>query len=191
MKARSKNDYGSLTVIWGSMYSGKSEELQRQMDRAKYGGKKYQLFKPSKDNRYSEDDVVTHYGKGLKAQVVKDSFELLSKVDKDTTVIGIDEGQFFDFGLIEVCKVLKRDFHVDIYISGLDMKFNGEPFPLMMELAAISNQCTKFQAVCVKCGEDAYISHRLTDDDSDIVVGSNGVYVALCEKHHFEEKNKR
>lgn len=184
------NGFGSIEVIWGSMYSGKSEELQRQMDRAKYGGKKWQLFKPKKDNRYHDEEVVTHYGKGLKAEVVSNSFEILSSVHKDTKVVGIDEGQFFDYGLIDVCKKLKRDYHIEVYISGLDMKFNGEPFPVMMELAAISNQCRKIQAVCVKCGENAYISHRLTDDDSDIVVGSEGVYVALCEKHHLENKIK-
>ena len=190
MTAFNGNSFGSIEVIWGSMYSGKSEELQRQMDRARYGGKKWQLFKPEKDNRYNEEEVVTHYGKGLKAEVVKSSFEILSKIDKDTKVVGIDEGQFFDYGLIDVCKKLKRDYHIEVYVSGLDMKFNGEPFPVMMELASISNQCKKFQAVCVRCGEDAYISHRLTDDDSDIVVGSEGVYVALCEKHHLLETKK-
>jgi thymidine kinase len=170
------------------MYSGKTEELLRQIKRAKIAGKKFQLFKPSKDDRYGIDQVKTHYGFGLEAIVVKNSEDLLDKVDSDTHIIGIDEGQFFDSGLIDVCQILKRQYHVDVIVSGLDLKFNCEPFEVMMNLAALSDKCNKFNAVCVKCGKDAYVSHRLTQDSSDIVVGSEGVYVALCEKHHLEEK---
>lgn len=183
-------DFGSITLNWGSMYSGKTEELQRQMRRAVFAGKKYQLFKPAKDNRYSEDEVVTHYGFGLKATVVKNAKELLEKVEKDTHVVGIDEAQFFDLDLVDVCQILKREYHIDVVVSGLDMKFNGEPFEVTMRLAAIADKCPKFNAVCIKCGKDAYISHRLIRDDTDIVVGSEGVYVALCEKHYLEELNK-
>jgi len=173
------------------MYSGKTEELLRQLRRAEFGGKKYQLFKPAKDDRYSETEATTHYGFGMEANVVKDSEELYSKVDKDTHVVGIDEGKFFDKGLTEICQRLKREYHVDVIVSGLDMKFNGEPFEVMMNLAAIAKDSKKFQAVCVNCGEDAYISHRLINDNTDIVVGSQGVYVALCEKHHLAETEKR
>lgn len=187
MTIANRKDFGSITVCWGSMFSGKSEELLRQMKRAKIGGKKYQLFKPKKDDRYSNNEVVTHYGLGIKCNVVKDAKEILDIVDKDTYVIGIDEGQFFDDELIDVCQKLKREYHIDVVVSGLDMKFNGEPFEVMMKLAAISDKCNKYNAVCVECGKNAYISHRLVDDDSDIIVGSDGVYIALCEKHHLEK----
>lgn len=183
-----KKDFGSITVNWGSMFSGKSEELLRQIKRAKIGGKKYQLFKPKKDDRYSEDEVVTHYGFGIKAIVVNNANEILELIEKDSHVIGIDEGQFFGDELVQVCQTLKKEFHMDVVVSGLDMKFNGEPFEVMMNLAAISDKCPKFNAVCVECGEDAYISHRLTEDGEDIVVGSEGIYIALCEKHHLEKR---
>lgn len=186
-----RKDFGTITVNWGSMYSGKTEELLRQIRRASIGGKKYQLFKPLKDDRYSQTEATTHYGFGLEAIVVKDAEELFKHVDKDTHLIGIDEGQFFDMNLVEVCQRLKKEYHIDIIISGLDMKFNGEPFDVMKELAAISNDSKKFQAVCVQCGNDAYISHRLINDETDIVVGSSGVYVALCERHHIVELEKR
>lgn len=190
MTVYNRKDFGSINVNWGSMYSGKTEELLRQIKRATFAGKKFQLFKPSKDDRYGIDQVKTHYGFGLEAIVVKDSAELLSKVEKDTQVIGIDEGQFFDQGIVEVCQKLKREYHIDVIISGLDLKFNCEPFEVMMRLAALSDKCTKFNAVCVICGKDAYVSHRLTKDESDIVIGSEGVYSALCEKHHLEENSK-
>lgn len=188
MSVYNGKDFGSITLNFGSMYSGKTEELLRQIKRAKIAGKKFQLFKPSKDDRYGIDQVKTHYGFGLEAIVVKDSADLLNKVENDTQVIGIDEGQFFDCDLVSVCQKLKREYHIDVIVSGLDMKFNCEPFEVTMRLAAISDKCNKFNAVCVKCGKDAYVSHRLTQDNSDIVVGSEGVYVALCEKHHLEEE---
>ncbi|MNJ90157.1 Thymidine kinase [compost metagenome] len=191
MSVYNGKDFGSIIVNWGSMYSGKTEELLRLIKRANFAGKKFQLFKPAKDDRYDINQVKTHYGFGLEAIVVKDSLELLQKVDKDVQVIGIDEAQFFGCDLVEVCQKLKREYHIDVIISGLDMKFNCEPFEVMMKLAAISDKCTKFSAVCVKCGKDAYVSHRITEDNDDIVVGSEGVYVALCEKHHLEEIDKK
>jgi thymidine kinase len=190
MTIENGKDFGSITVNWGSMYSGKTEELLRLIRRSTFAGKKYQLFKPARDDRYDKEKVSTHYGFGIEATIVKDSADLLSKVDKDTQLVGIDEGQFFDDNLIDVCQKLKREYHVDVIISGLDMTFAGEPFELMAHLAAIADKAPKFNAVCVKCGEDAYISHRLTKDDAKIVVGSEGVYVALCEKHHIEEEGK-
>ena len=187
MTAFNNKEFGSITVNFGGMYSGKTEELQRQIKRKKIAGKKYQIFKPLTDNRYSEDKVVTHYGYELDALVVKNANEILERIEKDTEVIGIDEVQFFNKDIIEVCQKLKREYHVDIIISGLDMKFNGEPFEVTALLAAISDKCIKFNAVCVKCGEDAYISHRIINNNDDIVVGSEGMYVALCEKDWLKE----
>jgi thymidine kinase len=178
------NDYGSITVIWGSMYSGKTEELIRRLKRAIFANQQYQLFKPLKDDRYSKDEVKTHYGQGLHATVVKNSFELLNSIDPKAKIIGIDEGQFFDEDLIFVCKKLKTEQHMDIIISGLDMNCFGTPYKIMSELAAISNNCVKLNAVCVDCGKDAYISHILVDDTSGELVGGSDTYVALCEKHY-------
>lgn len=178
-------DFGSITLVWGSMYSGKTEELIRRLKRSGFAGHKYQLFKPLKDDRYDKSKVKTHYGDGLDAVVVKNSFELLDKIDPESKVIGIDEGQFFDDNLVYVCQKLKTEHHMDVIISGLDMNCFGVPYKPMMELAAISNDCIKFKAVCTDCGNDAYISHILIDDESGEVVGSDGVYVALCEKDHM------
>jgi len=184
------NEFGTITVVWGSMYSGKTEELIRRIKRAVFANQKYQLFKPSKDDRYSKDEVKTHYGQGLKAVVVKSSFELLDKIQPDTKIVGIDEGQFFDEDLIYVCQKLKQDYHIDVVVSGLDMNCFGKPYRLMSDLAAISNDCIKLKAVCVDCGKDAYISHILIEDKSGEVVGGADTYVALCEKHYVI-KNKK
>ena len=178
------NDYGSITVIWGSMYSGKTEELIRRIKRAVFANQQYQIFKPSKDDRYSRDEVKTHYGQGLHATVVKNSFDLLNSIDPKTKIVGIDEGQFFDEDLIFVCKKLKTEQHMDIIISGLDMNCFGNPYKVMSELAAISNHCIKLSAVCIDCGKDAYISHILVDDESGELVGGADTYIALCEKHY-------
>ena len=185
MSIFNENKFGNLTVIWGSMYSGKTEELIRRLKRSIIANQKYQLFKPSKDNRYSEKEVKTHYGNGLEALVVKNSFELLQKVEQDTKIIGIDEGQFFDEDIVYVCKKLKSEYHINIIVSGLDMNCFGNPYKNMMELAAISNECIKLRAVCCDCGEDAYISHILIEDKTGEVVGGADTYIALCEKHYL------
>jgi Thymidine kinase len=177
-------EFGSITVVWGSMYSGKTEELIRRLKRAQFAGLKYQLFKPAKDDRYGVTKVATHYGNGLDAIVVKNSYELLEKIDPECSVIGIDEGQFFDENLVYVCQELKSKHHIDVIVSGLDMNCFAVPYKNMMELAAISNECIKFKAVCSDCGKDAYISYILIDDNSGEVIGSEGVYIALCEKDY-------
>lgn len=188
MSIYNEKDFGTITLIWGSMYSGKTEELIRRLKRAKFAGQKYQLFKPSKDNRYDKTKVKTHYGDGLEAIVVKNSFELLDKIDPECKIIGIDEGQFFDENLVYVCQKLKSEYHMDVIVSGLDMNCFAVPYELMMKLAAISNECIKFKAVCTDCGKDAYISHILIDDNSGEVVGSDGIYIALCEKDYLKRK---
>ncbi len=187
------NNFGSITVIWGSMYSGKTEDLIRRIKRASIANQKYQLFKPKKDSRYSETSVVTHYGQGIDAKVVTNSFELLNFVDLDTKVVGIDEGQFFDEDLVFVCKKLKSEYHIDVIVSGLDMNCFGSPYKVMSELSSISNDCFKLKAICSDCGSDAYISHILISDDTGEVVGGQDFYVSLCEKDFLKrnmEKNK-
>jgi thymidine kinase len=191
MSIYNENDFGTITVVWGSMYSGKTQELIRRLKRCVFANQKYQLFKPSKDDRYSKSEVKTHYGEGLDAIVVKNSFDLLEKIDPQVKVVGIDEGQFFDDDLVYVCKKLKSEYHIDVIVSGLDMNCFSKPYKNMMELAAISNDCVKFKAVCTDCGQDAYISHILIEDSSGEVVGSKDIYVALCEKHYFIKNNTK
>lgn len=191
MSIYNDKEFGSITVIWGSMYSGKTEELIRRIKRSVFANQKYQLFKPTKDDRYSKNEVKTHYGQGLQATVVKNSFELLDNVDLKTKIVGIDEGQFFDDDLIYVCQKLKQEYHIDVVVSGLDMNCFGKPYKLMSELAAISNECIKLKAVCVDCGKDAYVSHILIEDTSGEVVGGSDTYIALCEKDHIIRNSKK
>lgn len=177
---------GTITVNLGSMFSGKTEELLRQMRRAKYAQRSWRLFKPAKDNRHAGVEVVTHEGNSMEAIVVERSRDILDHVTPGMTV-GIDEGQFFDDELIIVCRQLKKA-GCKVHISGLDMKFNGTAFMNMAELAMIANKVNKFHAVCVQCGEDAYVSHRLVQSDEDILVGGADEYEALCESCDLERK---
>lgn len=172
-----------IRVNWGSMFSGKSEELLKRMRRASIGGKTIRLYKPRLDDRYSVDEVVTHYGASYPCKVLGDLSELLTEDLSGVDVIGIDEGQFFGDNLVEVCVALKkRGF--EVIVSGLDMWSSGEPVMNMAMLAAISNTAKKFHAVCVKTGQDAYISHCLAAKDGDVLVGGADSYIAVCEEAH-------
>jgi thymidine kinase len=181
--------FGLLTVNIGSMFSGKTEELLRQMRRAKIAGKTYKLFKPARDNRHEGVEVVSHGGDRLEAIVVKDAREIPKFVGPGD-VVGIDEGQFFEEYLVPVVRTLKRQGS-HVFVSGLDMKFNGTPFQVMAELSMIANKVKKFNAVCVHCGEDAYVSHRKVQGDEDILVGGAEAYIALCENCDYEAMRAR
>ncbi len=172
---------GWIEVICGPMFSGKSEELIRRIRRAEIARLRVQLFKPELDSRYSRDEIVSHSMQRLPSEPVKDSQEILARVHDKTEVVGIDEAQFLDEGLPEVCNRLanrgKR-----IIVAGLDMDFRGEPFGPMPTLMAIAEYVTKQLAICVRCGNPANHTQRLTSDTGTVVVGAAETYEARCRR---------
>ncbi|AEO93397.1 thymidine kinase [Bacillus phage G] len=177
---------GYLEIISGGMYSGKSEELIRRLKRCSFANIKFQLFKPEIDNRYSENKVVTHdKDSQLSALSVSTPKELISLVESDTTVVGIDEVQFFDETIVEVIEQLNEK-GIRVVAAGLDMYSTGEPFGSTGILMAKAKYVSKLHAVCVVCGNNAYISKAISENDSannesTVKVGSVGDYVAVCE----------
>ncbi|GAB4575105.1 MAG: thymidine kinase [Anaerolineae bacterium] len=180
---------GRVEVICGSMFSGKTEELIRRLRRARIARQEVQVFKPVLDNRYAEEKVVSHNGQGLAAEPVNSAKEILDRVNDNTTVVGIDEAQFFDEALPEIVDVLAGR-RVRVILAGLDMDFRGEPFGVMPALMARAEEVTKLHAICVKCGEEASRTQRLVNgqparyDDPVIMVGAAEVYEARCREHH-------
>ncbi len=180
---------GRVEVICGSMFSGKTEELIRRLRRAEIARQKVQVFKPALDNRYAEEKVVSHNGVGLAAKPVDSAASILQSVDPDTTVVGIDEAQFFDEGLPAVVNELAGR-GVRVVLAGLDMDFRGEPFGSMPVLMARAEEVTKLHAICVVCGEEASRTQRLVNgrpahyNDPVIMVGASEVYEARCREHH-------
>lgn len=174
---------GQIEVIVGCMFSGKTEELIRRVRRAQLAKQRVQVFKPAIDNRYSEEDVASHSDQRVRSIPVRRSTEILSLLDDTTRVVGIDEGQFFDEGLVEVVQRLaKRGLRV--IIAGLDMNFKAEPFHPMPLLMAIAEDVSKQQAVCVQCGKPATRTQRLSRSDNEIEVGAHGAYEARCRNCH-------
>ncbi len=184
------NKTGRVEVIAGCMFSGKSEELIRRLKRARIARQKVQVFKPSLDTRYSEIDVVSHNGEKISAVPVKNSTEITEKVSPDTDVVGIDEAQFFDKGIVSVANDLANR-GIRVILAGLDMDFRGEPFGPMPELLAIAEEVQKLHAICTVCGEDATRTQRLINgkpanyDDPVIMLGASEKYEARCRKHHY------
>lgn len=172
---------GSIEVISGCMFSGKSEELIRRLRRAQIARQRVQIFKPAIDKRYSEDEIVSHSEQKLKAIVVKDTQELLTMLDHRTEVIGIDEVQFFDDKVVQACKRL-ADLGRRVVIAGLDMDYQGQPFANTRDLMAIAESVTKNLAICVRCGAPAGFTQRLIDSDERIVVGATDAYEARCRR---------
>ncbi|WP_300729947.1 thymidine kinase [uncultured Bacteroides sp.] len=169
---------GRIEVICGSMFSGKTEELIRRMKRAKFARQRVEIFKPAIDTRYSEEDVVSHDNNIIKSTPIDSSASILlfsSEID----VVGIDEAQFFDEGLVYVCNELANR-GVRVIIAGLDMDFKGIPFGPIPALCAIADEVTKVHAICVKCGDLAYISHRTVDNDKRVLLGETTEYEPLC-----------
>ncbi len=170
-------------MICGSMFSGKTEELVRRVRRAQYGRQKVQVFKPAVDNRYSDDHVQSHDANKILSTPVKTAWEIVERVDDNTRVVGIDEIQFFDDSIVEVCnKLAYRGIHV--VAAGLDMDFQGQPFGPIPKLLAIAEHVTKLQAVCVVCGMPATRSQRLVGGDGVVAVGATEMYEARCRFHH-------
>jgi thymidine kinase len=185
-----KPETGSLEVICGSMFSGKTEELIRLLRRATIAKQKVQVFKPAIDNRYDEVKIASHAGMNFDAIPIQRSAEILEKIDADTTVVGIDEAQFLDPEIVAVASKLADDGR-RVIVAGLDTDFRGEPFGSMPLLLAKAELVVKLQAICVICGEPASRTQRLVNgkparyDDPVVVVGAAEMYEARCRKHHI------
>ena len=171
---------GRIEVVCGSMFSGKTEELIRRLKRATFAKQKVEIFKPSIDVRYSEQDVVSHDQNSIPSTPIDSSSSILLLAG-DNDVIGIDEAQFLDMGLVDVCNQLAYR-GIRVIIAGLDMDFKGVPFGPIPALCAIADEVTKVHAICVKCGSLAYISHRLVDSDKRVLLGETQEYEPLCRE---------
>jgi thymidine kinase len=169
---------GWIEVICGSMFSGKTEELLRRLRRSRFANQKTLLFKPKKDQRYHDSNVVSHDENFMDATVVQSSVDIL-KLDPDTAVIGIDEAQFFDEQLPEVCEKLAIR-GIRVIVAGLDMDFKGRPFGPMPDLLAVAEYITKVHAICPHCGNLATHSYRLSEEDETIVLGQKDKYEPRC-----------
>ena len=169
---------GRIEVVCGSMFSGKTEELIRRMKRAKFAKQKVEIFKPAIDTRYSDNDVVSHDQNAIPSTPVETSSSILL-LSSDIEVVGIDEAQFLDMGLVDVCNELANR-GVRVIVAGLDMDFRGVPFGPMPALCAIADDVTKVHAICVRCGNLAYLSHRLVQNDKRVLLGEKMEYEPLC-----------
>jgi len=169
---------GTIEVICGSMFSGKTEELIRRLKRAKIAKQKVEIFKPEIDTRYAEEDVVSHDENAVQCTPVQTASQILL-YDIDADVIGIDEAQFFDLELVSVCNELaNRGYRV--IVAGLDMDYQGKPFGPMPGIMASAEYVTKVHAICMRCGNLAQYSHRIINDDSLVVLGEKESYEPLC-----------
>ena len=174
------NRRGRIEVICGSMFSGKTEELIRRLKRASFAKQRVEIFKPSIDTRYSEEKVVSHDSNSIQSTPMDSSGSILlftSEID----VVGIDEAQFFDEGLVDVCNELANN-GVRVIIAGLDMDYKGIPFGPIPALCAIADEVTKVHAICVRCGDLAYISHRTIANDKRVLLGEKAEYEPLCRR---------
>lgn len=169
---------GSIEVICGSMFSGKTEELIRRMKRAQFARLPVEIFKPSIDVRYAEKEVVSHDSNSIPSTPVNHSSAILL-LSSDTKVVGIDEAQFFDDELPNVCAQLANK-GVRVIVAGLDMDFQGKPFGPIPALLAIAEHITKVHAVCVRCGSPANYSHRITAHENIVLLGEKESYEPLC-----------
>ena len=184
---------GRIEVVCGSMFSGKTEELIRRLRRAKFAKQRVEIFKPSIDVRYSEEDVVSHDQNHIPSTPIDSSASILL-LSSNIDVVGIDEAQFLDDGLVDVCNELANR-GIRVIIAGLDMDFRGVPFGPMPALCAIADDVTKVHAICVKCGSLAYVSHRTVDNDKRVLLGETQEYEPLCrecyQKAIKEEKERK
>ena len=170
---------GWIEVIVGCMFSGKSEELIRRLRRAQIARQRVQTFKPTIDTRFSAQDIVSHSEMRIESAVVATSRMLLERVEPDTEVIGIDEGQFFDLELPTVCNTL-ADRGKRVIVAGLDQDYLGKPFEPMPQLLAIAEYITKTHAICMVCGNPASHTQRLVPSGDRVLLGSQGLYEARC-----------
>ena len=178
---RHQPDQGWIEVVVGSMFSGKSEELIRRLRRAQIARQKVQIFKPTLDNRYADSDIVSHSEMRIPSENVSSSRELLERVQPDTEVVGIDEGQFFDLDLPAVCNTL-ADRGTRVIVAGLDQDYLGKPFEPMPQLLAIAEYITKTLAICMVCGNPANHTQRLVASADRVLLGAQGMYEARCRR---------
>jgi thymidine kinase len=179
---------GRIEVICGSMFSGKTEELIRRLRRAKFARQRVEIFKPSIDTRYSEEEVVSHDQNSIMSTPLDSSSSILL-MSSDIDVIGIDEAQFFDEGLVNVCNELANR-GIRIIVAGLDMDYKGIPFGPMPNLCAIADEVTKVHAICVRCGALAYVSHRIVDNEKRVLLGEQTEYEPLCRECYRKSLGK-
>jgi thymidine kinase len=184
-----KHTHGSIEVVCGSMFSGKTDELIRRMRRAVIARQKVQVFKPAIDIRYAVEKVTSHAGADFDAIPVETALNIFDRLDSDTTVVGVDEAQFFDVGILDVTSKM-ADRGIRVLVAGLDQDFRGEPFGPMPMLMAKAERVDKLQAICMVCGEPASRTQRLVNgaparfDDPVVIVGASELYEARCRKHH-------
>jgi len=184
-----KHTTGSIEVVCGSMFSGKTEELIRRLRRATIARQKVQVFKPAIDNRYTVEKVKSHAEMDFDATPIQQAAEILERLETDTTVVGIDEAQFLGEEIVLIVRSL-ADRGIRVIIAGLDQDFRGEPFGSMPLLLAFAEHIEKLQAICMVCGEPATRTQRLVNgrparyDDPVVIVGAAEMYEARCRKHH-------
>jgi thymidine kinase len=184
-----KHHHGSIEVITGSMFSGKTDELIRRLRRATIANQNVQVFKPIIDNRYAIEKVASHDGAVFEAQPISSAADILQNLSGETTVVAIDEAQFFDPEITMVVHQL-ADGGIRVIVAGLDMDFRGEPFGPMPTLIAQAEAVQKLHAICVVCHEPAYCTQRLVNgrpanyDDPIVIVGASEMYEARCRQHH-------
>jgi thymidine kinase len=178
-----------LTVIAGSMFSEKSTELQRRGRRLERAGKSVLYFKPKMDNRYSEDEIVTHDGKKVRCLNITDGEELLTRTYYDVDAILIDEVQFIKFIAPTIERLLKRYPDLSIIVAGLDMDFSASPFQSTAMLMAMAEHVVKLHAICSECGQEAWVSARRGDSKVREVLGSDDLYYPLCRECYYEKEN--
>lgn len=183
LQIRTFKKTGHIEVICGSMFSGKTEELIRRIRRAEIAKQRVKVFKPKIDNRYSEFEIVSHNEQSYPSEVVENAEEVLEK-SFDVEVIGIDEAQFFDNNLIDICQQL-ADSGKRVIVAGLDQDYRSAPFEPMPQMLAIAEYITKTLAVCVVCGAPANRTHRITESNEKILVGAMNHYEARCRLHHI------
>ena len=189
-------DGGWIEVICGSMFSGKTEELIRRLKRAEIARQRVQVFKPALDSRYKSDKVSSHSGSYFDAIVVNNAQEIAERVAEDVDVVAIDEVQFFDWAIAELCERLAQEGR-RVIVAGLDVDFRGEPFGPMPLLMAQAENVAKLQAICMVCGSPASRTQRLIDgrpahfDEPVILVGASEVYEARCRQHHEVPRHRR
>ena len=160
---------GRIEVVCGSMFSGKTEELIRRMKRARFAQQRLIIFKPAMDTRYSEENVVSHDHNAIPSTPVKTAAEILEKAG-EVDVVGIDEAQFFDDGIVNVCDTLASR-GIRVIVAGLDMDYQCKPFGAMPQLLSIADDVLKVHAICIRCGRNAYVSHRKVDVDGQVLLG--------------------
>jgi thymidine kinase len=185
---RTDGKRGSIELITGSMFSGKTEELIRRLRRAQFAGLKVEIFKPSLDKRYSETRVVSHDDKSINSTPVDNATSILLLAG-DCDVVGVDEAQFFDQSIVDVCNRLANN-GIRIVVAGLDMDFMGKPFGPMPALLAIAEYVTKVHAICMRCGNLAQYSFRKSHEAQQVLLGEKDIYEPLCRSCYNKAHNK-